>query len=294
MSFTGNFKLMFLNASGGPFGGKVDVRLKHTVLLARRFTYNKLSGEDILQINDLESTVDGRYRVDISAARHRACIQHLQVLDGRTSVHVFKLAINPGDVKRVNFPKFNELPDESKQLLQNSNVEGFEGKQGAKLYNDNAFDNLRKAGLLNIHAKMRATTFTTGRTVASFMSSLTRVRGDRFFAKVGVSLRDEVKNSIPTGLFLKVPNTLHKPPPGYVRVDSFKTRESYGNLQLTFFRKEDALEFLVDADLDDAQGIEHIFQVLGHALTGGETHPYDIHQILLSHNGIDPGYELVV
>jgi len=45
----------------------------------------------------------------------------------------------------------------------------------------------------------------------------------------------------------------------------FKTRESYGNLRLTFFRKEGALEFLVDADLDDAQGIEHIFQALGHA-----------------------------
>ena len=291
MSFTGNFKLMFLNANGGPFGGKVDVRLKHTVL-ARHFTRNNFPGENMLQINDLESTADGRYLAEVSAPRHRASIQRLQVLEGRSSVHVFKLAIDPGNVKRVKFPKFNDLPDESKQLLQNSNVGGFEGQQGAKLYN--VFDDLRKAGLLNILSKMRATAFPTGRTVASFMSSLTRVRGDRFFAKVGVALRDEVKNSIPTGLFHEVSDALHEPPPGYVRTDSFKTRENYGNLQLSFFRKEDALEFLVDADLDDAQGIEHIFQVVEHALTGGETHPYDIHQILLAHQGIDPGYELVV
>src|SRR5262245_10296197 len=291
MSFTGNFKFMFLNANGGPFGGKVDVRLRHTVL-QRHFTRNNFPGEDVLQINDLESTVDGRYRAEVSAPRHRASIQHLKVLEDRTSLHVFKLAIDPDDVKRVKFPKFNELTDESKQLLQNSHVEGFDGEQGSKLYN--AFDDIRKAGLLNILAKMRATTFTTGRTVASFISSLTRVRGDRFFAKVGASLRDEVKNSILTGLFHEVSAELHNPPPGYVRTDSFKTLENYGNLQLTFFRKNDALEFLVDADLDDAQGIEHIFQVLGHALTNGETHPYDIQQILLAHQGIDPGYELVL
>jgi len=294
MSFTGNFKFMFLNASGGRFGGKVDVRLSHTVLQARRFARANFPGERTMQFKDLESTLDGRYRVEVSAPRHRASIQHLQVLEGKSSVHIFKLAIDPShvDVDDVNFPEFDDLPDESKQLLQNSNVEGFNGEQGAKLYN--AFDELRKAGLLNILAKMRATNFPTDRTVASFMSSLTRLRRDRFFAKVDVALRDEVINAIPTGLFHEVSPALHNPPPGYGQAGSFKTRESYGNLQLTFFRKEGALEFLVDADLDDAQGIEHIFQVLGHALTGRETHPYDIHQILLAHHGIDPGYKLMV
>jgi hypothetical protein len=283
---------MFLNARGRLFGGKVDVRLTHTVRKSVNVPRNKFPGEKKMQINNLESTVDGRYQVEVSATSHRTSIQRLQVLEGRTSVHVFTLAIDPSDVKDAKFPEFDDLPDESKQLLQNSNVGGFDRKQGADLYG--AFDNMRKAGLLNILAKMRATTFPTGRAVGSFMSSLIRVRGDRFHAKVDVALRDEVKNSIPTGLFHEVSPALHDPPPGYVQADSFKTRESYGNLQLTFFRKEDAIEFLVDADLDDAQGIEHIFQVLGHALTGGETHPYDIHQILLAHHGIDPGYELVV
>jgi hypothetical protein len=292
MNSKGNFKLMFLNARGDRFVGNVDVHLTHTALNRPRITRNNVPGEKTLQINGLESTMNGRYRVEVSAPLHRPSIQHLQVQEGRTSVHVFKLAIDPNDVKRVKFPNFNDLPDESKQLLQNSNVEGFEGEQGAELYD--AFDDLCKAGLLNIHAKMRSTTFTTGHTVASFISSLTRVRGDRFFAKAGVSLHDEIKNSVLTGLFQEVPDAWHDPPPGFTRVDSFKTSEGYGNLQLTFFRKKDAVELLVDADLDDAQGVEHILQVLGHMLTGEETHPYDIHQILLAHQGIDPGYELEV
>jgi hypothetical protein len=291
MSFTGNFKFMFFNANGAPFNGKVDVRLKHT-LLQRHFMRNNFPGSKTLQITDLESTVDGRYRAEVSAANHRVNTQHLQVPQGGSSVHIFKLAIDPDDVEDVKFPEFDDLSDDLKQLLQNSNVEGFDGEQGAGLFNQ--LDDLRKAGLLNIHAKMRATAFATGRTVASFMSSLTRLRGDRFFAMVGMALRDEVVNAVPTGLFRKVSELLHEPPPGYVGADSFKTRENYGNLQLTFFRKNDSLEFLVDADLDDAQGIEHIFQVVEHGLTGGETHPYDIHQILLAHQGIDPGYDLMV
>lgn len=53
------------------------------------------------------------------------------------------------------------------------------------------------------------------------------------------------------------------------------------------------LTFKADVDVDDAQGIEHVFQVLGHWMTGEGTHPYDIHQILVWYQGIDPGYRLL-
>jgi hypothetical protein len=49
-----------------------------------------------------------------------------------------------------------------------------------------------------------------------------------------------------------------------------------------------------DIDIDDAGGILHVFQVLRNAVTGRPTHPYDIHEILLAHQGIDPGYQLLV
>jgi hypothetical protein len=57
-----------------------------------------------------------------------------------------------------------------------------EGKTGAKLYS--ALDNIQKAGLLNICAKMHHTTFQNKRTAFSYVNSLNRVRGHRFFAGI--------------------------------------------------------------------------------------------------------------
>lgn len=75
------------------------------------------------------------------------------------------------------------------------------------------------------------------------------------------------------------------------KVGSFKTFEKTGNLQLTFARNS-AGKFLVDADVDDHQGIQHAFDVLKHKFTSKDTHPFDIHQILLFFQNIDPGYAL--
>jgi hypothetical protein len=94
--------------------------------------------------------------------------------------------------------------------------------------------------------------------------------------------------------FLKVDGSLHNPPTGYTLSDSFKTTENYGNLQLTFFAStKTPLEFRIDSDIDDA-GIGHVFQVLHNWLTGSQTHPYDIHQILAFHQALKPQYDLSV
>jgi hypothetical protein len=89
-----------------------------------------------------------------------------------------------------------------------------------------------------------------------------------------------------------VDGSLHHPPSGFDRAGSFKTEDRYGNLQLTFFVRGD--EWLADIDIDDAGGLEHVFQVVRNAVTGRPTHPYDIHQILIAWQQTDPGYELVV
>jgi hypothetical protein len=88
--------------------------------------------------------------------------------------------------------------------------------------------------------------------------------------------------------------SLHQPPDRFRLVDSYKTvPDKYGNLQVTFFASvATPLTFRADIDVDDAAGIEHVFQVLGHWITGEGTHPYDIHEILLAHQGLDPGYRL--
>ena len=40
--------------------------------------------------------------------------------------------------------------------------------------------------------------------------------------------------------------------------------------------------------------ILHIFQVVGNWATGTPTNPYDIHEILVAYQLLDPGYELKV
>ena len=290
MSFKGTLKLMLLDARGNPFPSKVRVDLKHTILPHSQSLTVKAGAMPVFE--NLVSTLDGRYRVQCSAEGHHTVSRFVQLVPNKTVTQVFTLPVKASRVKKIKFPDFKNLPADLKTLLQNSEVAGLEGKRGAALYD--ALDELQRAGLLNIHAKMRATRFLNGSSVADSLQSLTRVRGDRFFATVTPSLRDAVKNSILSGLFEEVNGSLHEPPIGYVSADSFKTFDSFGNLQLTFFRKKDAVEFMVDADLDDARGIGHAFQVIDHKLTGGQTHPFDLHQVLLAKQGVDPGYELTV
>jgi len=269
-----------------------DVFLKHTVLISqvRHIPHHKMSRR--LRISDVDSTQGGVYSVQVFPRRYRPVGRFIRVLEGKEVQQSLVFPVDPDKVVRVEFPEYDQLADDLKSVLERSDIEGYEQKRGRELYD--ALDDLRRAGLLNIYTKMAHTTFRNGRNVFSYVQSLRRVRGDRFFAHVEKELRDEVKNSLSDGLFHKVSGLLHTPPPGFERSDSFKTQDRYGNLQLTFFYKPTTLEFIADCDLDDAQGIGHLFQVIGHALSGGQTHPYDVHEILIHHQRLDPLYRLVV
>ncbi len=70
-------------------------------------------------------------------------------------------------------------------------------------------------------------------------------------------------------------------------MDSYKPPDRYGNLQLTF-SQNDAGDWALDMDIDDAQGFEHFFQIVNNI--AGPTHPYNIHEILVATQEIDPGY----
>ncbi len=126
-----------------------------------------------------------------------------------------------------------------------------------------------------------------------YVEELREIRGDRFFVRVPKELREEVKNSVALGFFRSVDGSLHHPPAGFTDAGSFKTEDSYGNLQLTFFMKENG-DCVADIDIDDAAGIGHVFQVLMNTLTGRPTHPYGIHEILVFHQKLDPGYGFAV
>jgi hypothetical protein len=186
------------------------------------------------------------------------------------------------------------LPDARGLLERSSKVLNFEGKSGEALYG--VLDDPRKAGFLNLVAKANRTVFTSNpaqpRSVLSFIQELTELRGDRFFARTSSDLRSETINSVHAELFHEVSEALHTPPPGFVRNKSFKTLDTFGNLQLSFFSNA-AGNISVDMDIDDAQYFEHVFQVVGNFF-GGPTNPYNIHETLLASQELDPGYRLII
>jgi len=287
----GKLELALADVHHDPLDDKVDITLRHTVLSEKAVVRDQ-DASAIFEIPGLDATQGGIHSVLIFPARHRPVSQFVTINEGKTTSKIFVLPIDSGKVVRIAAPEFGNLPGNLQELLDNSpKVEGLEGKTGADLYA--VLSNIQKAGLLNIHAKMQHTAFDNKRTVFSYTNSLRRIRGDRFFAAVDKDLRDITINAISENLFHEVSGELHTPPPGFVPASSYKTFDHYGNLQLTFFSNPETLEFIVDADIDDAQGIEHIFQVIGNVFKGA-TNPYDVHEILLEFQNIDPEYELVV
>ena len=203
----------------------------------------------------------------------------------------FQLEIVPSKVAKVKFPDFMALPAEAQQLLNRSNnLLGFGTISGIQLYT--ALDDVRRAGFLNLIAKSSHTRLANDRSVLSYMQTLTELRGDRFFAAIDPDLHSETLHSVTNNIFHAVDSSLHKPSPDFGIVDSYKTTDHFGNLQLTFSANSDHTKWQVDMDIDNAQGFEHLFQVVHNI--GTSTHPYDIHEILIASQEIDPGYELVL
>jgi hypothetical protein len=238
---------------------------------------------------------NGQYRIEIDALSYHTVAQFVSIPpDGNGAVGI-TLPINPKKVLRVAFPAYEELLSDAQTLLQRSaHVLNFEGLTGGALYG--ALDDLRKAGFLNLVSKANRTRFTTQqgdpRSVLSYIQELQELRQDRFFAIIPAELRSETINNGNDTLFHEVSEALHDPPPGFVRDKSYKTLDHYGNLQLSFFAGNDG-RFAVDMDIDDAQGFDHVFQVVGN-LFGGPTHPYNIHEILIATQELDPGYQLII
>ena len=270
-------------------GEKVDIMLRHQVLSEVKKASVNVTAK--VKISGLRGAPQGLYKMEIDPPSYQDVSEFVNMKASGVTSRSITFPIDPGKVKSVNFQAYTKLSRDLKDLLERSDkVLSFEGKKGNELYD--SLDDIRKAGLLNIGTKTNATPLTNGRTVLSYIDRLNEVRGDRFFCDVPRELRSETKNSVAEGLFHKVSGSLHTPPPGFVSAESFKTSDKYGNLQLTFFTNGEA--FKADIDIDDAGGLEHVFQVLRNKLSGKPTHPYNIHEILVAHQHLDPGYTFVV
>jgi hypothetical protein len=277
------------NVAGKFLGEKVDIICRHQVLSEVKKASPNVTGK--VQITGLRGAPQGLYRMEIDPPSYQYVSQFINMKASGITSASFVFPIDPGKVKNVIFQAYTKLVQDLRTVLEKSDeVSSFPGKKGPQLYD--ALDDIRKAGMLNIGIKTANTPLSNGRTVLSYIERLLEIRGDRFFCVVPKELRQETKNSVAEGLFDSAGDVLHDPPPGFERAGSFKTPDRYGNLQLTFFTKGD--ECVADIDIDDAGGLEHIFQVLRNKVSGKPTHPYNIHEILIAHQKLDPGYSFVV
>ncbi len=280
-------ELDFVDVYGKPLNEKVDIVLRHQEL-SETVRLNRIIKGPI-DLTGLRGRPQGHYKVNIDPPSYRPAMHFVDIMSSGTTLLRAMFPVNLSKITSVNFPAYQRLPAELKTLLENSKrVKGFEGSNGRNLYEAMSNEDPRRAGLLNIAAKTGRTLLSSGKTILSQISELIELRGDRFFAIVPQKLREDTKDSIASGIFHEAGELLHHPPDGYAHAGSFKTKDRYGNLQLTFFAGPE--NWVADIDIDDASGIEHIFQVIVNSLPGRDTNPYNIHEILLGYQKIDPGY----
>jgi hypothetical protein len=289
MAKTGKLQLNLVDVRGQAIKETVDVLLRHRTL--SETSKATLKPGKAAVITNLHARPQGIYQLFIDPPSYQPVNQFVEILSQGATVLDLVCAVDPKKVRDVQFPKFADLTPDAKRTLSASDaILGFEGKSGAKLLA--TLDPIRQAGFLNIIAKSEATVFGNGRSAASYFQNLMELRGDRFFVTVSQELREETKNSVQEGLFDPVSGRLHRLPDGFTEAGSFKTQDHYGNLQLTFCVRGD--EWRADVDIDDAGGVEHVFQVLRNTLSGSPTHPYNIQQLLLHYQKLEPGYDLLV
>ena len=265
------------NANRLPLDDRMDVHLVNVSTDSTVKTASDVPGHATVKFDGLIERQP--YLVKVLPERHRpvAEIALAGSDDQPTEVRLYA-PLHPEHVRSATFPSYDALDDTLTGVLERSTIAGSDAR-GRELYD--ALTNTQKAGLFNLFARMSGVDL-GGRSVWSYVDRIFSVRGDRIHVDVDSTLRDLVMGTVPSDLFRDVPGGLHDPPPGYGPAGSFKTGERHGNLQLTFFSSlAPPPSFKVDADIDDAAGIGHVFQVLRNTLTHGTTHPYDIHQILV-------------
>jgi hypothetical protein len=277
------------NASRRPLDDQMDVQLVSARTDAMVAVANGVAGQSTVRFNNL---IEGQpYLVKVFPVRHRPVAQFaIPGPDADPPVAQLYTPLHPERVRTAQFPPYRDTHPELRAVLDASTLEGGT-TQGEALYT--ALTDTQKAGLFNLFAKMYTVGFDGDRTIWSFVDRVFRVRADRIFVDVQAPLRDLVKSGVAANRFCEVSGSLHTPPPAFAHAGSFKTEEQYGNLQLTFFASLAApLVFKVDADIDDAAGLGHAFQVLRNWVTHGTTHPYDIHEILVFRQEVTLPYAL--
>jgi hypothetical protein len=287
MAETGRLELDIFDVHGARLTERVDILLRHHVLHDEHRA-TAIDADHTVAVGNLRPEPQGLYVLEITARSYQPIRRFVTIPSSGAKREAITLPIRPDRARGV-FPAFDELDDRVKGVLDRSmNVRGHEGLSGRALYE--ALEEVPKAGLLNIAKKSLATSFKKGGDLLPHITLLDII-GDRCFVEVPRDLIDQMPELVDDDFFRSVNGSLHEAPSGFIPAGSFKTLDAFGNLQMTFF--QGSLSCRADVDIDDAAGLAHVFQVVRNAVTGDPTHPFNIHQILIAHQHLDPGYRLV-
>ncbi|HEV2864056.1 MAG TPA: hypothetical protein VGX48_23870 [Pyrinomonadaceae bacterium] len=298
---TGTVTLDFRDAARRPI--KDNVRLTFDNLKRKSLSFRIERDKFPLVLNDVPAFPDGNWTVFVQPERYRPKTFFINLASGGTKVCEEFFFLHSAQARPV-FPSADAVFSEAKwadlaALLKKTTVGNLSGQE---LFSDlvrKKSNHLLAGGLLNLHARSQAVTLPSGKTVFSYFNSVDLILQDRIYAMVSDDLHADVLKSVKKKVLEAAPGNLHEfhlPSGDYTMLkkdSSFKTPERVGNMQLTF-AENDKGKRVVDADVDEAKGIKHAFEVLSHVFTGGRTHPYDIHQILTHfYEDISLGYDLV-
>jgi hypothetical protein len=287
----GRIWVMLRDAAGKGITDRVEFKLynQRSDALNQRFEVD-VKGRRVL-LRDVPAFPFGLAELFIKPERYRFKSVFVDVRPGTDTIVDETVLIEPSRAK-PSFPTFTDLRTATRWkelvgLLRKSGIDS-----SAK-WED--LGPLRRAGLLNLYAKLQRETLQTSAPIFSLLDRVVRAedfRQDRMY----VLVRDELLPAVRQhARFRIVSGALHVFDPPWTAVDpdgSFKTRDRAGNLQITLAARDGHPGHFGDIDIDDHAGIRHAADVLKHHIADRDTHPYDIHNILLYFQGCDPGYAL--
>jgi hypothetical protein len=277
---TGNVRLQFSDAYGRLLSGDFELRFRNLKLHSFDFLKKlKLDGEPFT-LTGVPAFPTGNWNVEIFSDKYRFKSVFVSVPSNGDADINEVFFVNPSKVTPV-FPTQDEINAAPRWKALRSVLDQSTVKYGGLSAEE-------KAGLLNLFAKMQDN---SANNVFSRVISIFKVKPARIYAEVQSDLWPMVRD-LPQRFHEEPDNgSMHHFEDGWTRLSehaSFKTPDPTGNLQLTFATKSEN-KMAVDADLDDHQGLKHAFDVIKHKFSG-DTNPYDIHQVLVRFQHIDPGY----
>jgi hypothetical protein len=287
MAETGRLELTVVDVRGKAIPERVTIELRHQRLNDVRKAKD-VSASAAIGIDGLHRDPQGLYELQVFASSYYPVGRFVTIPASGAAQVTMKMPIIADRAQGI-FPPYDALDERIRGVLERSaNVKSHEGLSGRALYD--ALLDPEKGGLLNIATKSFVTKFSNGGELLPHLT-IDEIRGDRCFVSVPEALVDQMPTLVQDHAFHPVNGSLHHPPPGFTPAGSYKTFDPFGNLQLTFFK--DGTGCVADVDIDDAAGLGHVFQVLRNTITKEPTHPYNIMQILLESQKLDPGYSLI-